>query len=564
MASQQPHEWLPARPSLADGEALDCYLERVAAANDLPPLGLLRLLTAPAGPHAPTTAFLMVKPDPLIVDKIVGLTGIDETSVQQATLLRFNDGLPLCLDRLDPRRRHTCRQVMAQGWFPPYGSQACPLCLSQGGIWQVSWRLPLIAVCAAHRVFLVTRCSGCDRRFRSHRFHPLRVPIGVDQPCGNTLVPRTLCRQSALYHRAEPATPVVLNAALAISQAIAGQPAKMLDREVDPRLFLTEIRQLATLLLHLAMTPQAGSLAGWVADVQAEAAAHAPSDRDRQWRTRPPHSSIVRGNVLAEAHAVLQQPSIDQAAHRIRPWLALITDGPYSPSTWLRHRTTCTRLTKQLLDTAAFDRHRVGRRPYWRHTSTLLRPQDVPQLIDADIYREFFASQLGGHELTGRLYASLSILRAIVPKTDWVDAAILIGVAPPVSIRVARITGARILVPPNIFSATVLDASHALPHGRNFRNREARVRALARSPDEWFERWRTSTSPRRRRTSWPYAVMWMWHEVAQGWVDGAPASCGQITRHFKASYNVFRNSLSVPAKLFLRSLVEDGSNRCSG
>lgn len=561
MAPHQRHPWLPVRPALADREALDCFLERLAAANELTPSGLLRRLTASDVPEAPTAAFMMIKPDPLIVGRLVGLTGLDANAIERATLMRFGGGLPLHLDRLDSRQRHTCRQVMAQAWFPPIGSQACPLCLSQDGIWQVDWRLPHIAVCAEHRTFLVTHCDSCGRRFRTHRFRPIRPVLGENQPCGNAFDPQTICRHSVLNHRAQAATPPVLDSALAISQAIAGQSAMLLDREVDPRVFLDEIRRLATLLLHLAMLPGADTLPSWVVDVQAEAAAHPPSARDRLWRTRPPESSVVRGQALSEAHAVLRQPTMEEAADRLRPWLDLIVGVPGGMSRWFRNRTLCTPLTIQLIDTAAFSWHRVGEQLKGMQAGRMLRPENVPQLIDPDIYHDLFASLLGGYGSTGRLYASLCVLRAVVPTADWEEAAVHIRLDPAVGKCIARTASSRMCVSPNIFSDAVSDACFRLPRDRNFREREARVRALTLNPEEWFERWRSSTSPRRRHTSWTFAAAWMWQEVAQGWPRAVPLPSGQLTRRFNASYSVFRNSLSVPAQAALRSLVLEEGRR---
>jgi hypothetical protein len=76
---------LPSRVAIGERESLDSFLERLAAANDLLPPELLRLLTAPDALGSPTSAFLMIKPDPLIVDRIVRLSGVGAGSVRRAT-----------------------------------------------------------------------------------------------------------------------------------------------------------------------------------------------------------------------------------------------------------------------------------------------------------------------------------------------------------------------------------------------------------------------------------------------------------------------------------------------
>ena len=187
---------LPTRIGFAGGEALDSFLERLATANAVRPPQLLHLLTAPAESGRPTTAFFMVKTDRTIVDRVARLSGIDIGSIKNATLARFDEGLPLHLGGLDPHDRHSFRQVVTQGWFPQFGSQACPRCLAENGVWRVEWRLPILAVCVRHGVFLITRCAWCGRRFRTHRHSPLRPYLGREQPCGNPIGLRNPCDAS--------------------------------------------------------------------------------------------------------------------------------------------------------------------------------------------------------------------------------------------------------------------------------------------------------------------------------------------------------------------------------
>jgi hypothetical protein len=97
------HGRLPSRVALASDEALDCCLEQLSAANGLATTQLMRLLTRPAVRLAPLWAFLMVKPDPAITDRIAGLGGIRKPSVDNAPLMRYRRGLPVRLDGLDPR-----------------------------------------------------------------------------------------------------------------------------------------------------------------------------------------------------------------------------------------------------------------------------------------------------------------------------------------------------------------------------------------------------------------------------------------------------------------------------
>ena len=323
---------LPTRLVLDERESLDSFLERLAVANGFSPPYLLRLLTAAERSDCPSAAFMMIKPDPLIITRIASFSGLDEVSVAQATLVRFDDGLPLYLDGLDPLRRHTFRHVATQGWFPQFGSQACPMCLGEDGIWQLEWRLPLAATCPHHGVFLITRCTGCGRRFRTHRYSPLRPLAGPQQLCANPVGLRNPCRHSVLRHVSESAPPAVLNTATILRKALAGETVSMLGRRVDPRLFLAETRHLATLLLHLLSQPDGPQLRNWAETLHAEARERTTNHRGPRWAISPPQSAVIRGQVLTEATDMLQQTHIDDAATRLGSWLGLIAEVGNGPS----------------------------------------------------------------------------------------------------------------------------------------------------------------------------------------------------------------------------------------
>lgn len=551
---------LPSRPALDERESLDSFLERLAIANGLAPPQLLRLLTAAEHSGSPNAAFMVIKPDPLIISKIARLTGIDEASVAHATLLRFDDGLPLYLDGLDPLRRHTFRRVVTQGWFPQCGSQACPLCLVEDGIWALEWRLPLAATCPRHGVFLTTHCSGCGHRFRTHRYSPLRPLAGPQQLCANPVGLRNPCRQSVLRHVPESAPPQVLSTATILAEALAGEAVPMLGRRVDPRLFLAEIRHVATLLLHLLSRPDGPQVRNWADVLHAEARERTTNLRGPRWGISPPQSAVVRGHVLTDAADILQQIHIEDAAARLCPWLGLIAEAKNGPSAWLVNRTTRTPTMERLINTAARQRHHVGRRLQKVRRSELLQGSAIPQLIDTDIYHACFDEMLGGYEWTGRLYVSLCMVRLVADVANWSDAAVRIGLAPAIGARAARASSARLRVTPKVFADAVNTAMDMLSCSRNFREREARVRALTRDPGGWFETWRTTTTPHRRPTSSPYAITWMWCEVAQGLLDVSPAWPAPPAPRIKATYRVFRDRLPEPARAALRSLVLDQSS----
>lgn len=516
---------------------------------------LVKLLSRPEGFGAATTAFLMVKPDDCLVTRISELSSVDTKAVVAATLSRFDDNLPLHLEGFDPRNRHSFRQVVTQGWFPPFGSQACAQCLAADGIWRIHWRLPIIAACPDHRVFLVTRCAGCGERFRTHRHSPLRPVLGPDQPCANPIGLRNPCQHSVLDHRAQTADANVIDTATAILNALKRQSMSMLGTDVDPRLFLAELRHLATLMLHLLSQPAGLRAVPWARELHAETALRTRDHRGPRWGIAPPSSAVVRGQVLAKAYEMLHMSHVDDAGALLAPWLNLIYGVSGGPSGWLLNRTTRTPTMRQLVAASTARRGHVGRRLTVNHYTDFLPPQAIPQMIDADMYASTIANMLNTCEWTGRLYVSLCIARAASPALSWSAAATAIGLEPTIGPRTAKAASARILVTPHAFAAAVDAAARRLPTDRDFRNRELRVRELARRPDCWFGEWCVLMSPRRRQVALPYAVTWMWCEVAQGLLDTSPSWPNGPTRQAKAAYRVFRDRLRQPAQHRLRTLV---------
>lgn len=130
---------------------------------------------------------------------------------------------------------------------------------------------------------------------------------------------------------------------------------------------------------------------------------------------------------------------------------------------------------------------------------------------------------LSGYESTGRLYVSLCLARSVSGVTTWSAAAEQLGLDQELGRRTARAASSRMRSTPAAFAASVTHTLSRLPRNRDFRDRESRVAALARCHRLWFERWRVSVSPKRKRAALPYAITWMWRELAQGLLGTSPA-----------------------------------------
>lgn len=549
---------LPTRVSLHADEALDSFLERLTQANDLDPQHIVRVLRRGEGERATTLAFFMTAPTYTVLTRIERLSGVPVEQLRNATLMRFDAGRPLYLDDLNPLDRHTYRKIVVQGWFPPFGTQLCPLCVAQQGMWHVNWRLPIVATCIHHGTYLTTECGGCGQRFRSHRYWPLRPVLGPEQPCGNPVALRQPCLRSVLTYAAEPADALALDCAESVRRAMNGQTVSMFGTPADPRAFLAELRNLATLLLHLGARTSAQPAVSWASDLRNEARARSTRVRGARWGFSPPHSARVRGAVLGCAHEILIQRNVESGGARLREWIRFVEDEKYGPAVWLSNRTKRTPTMAQLIAATTSDRHDVGRRLDRGHQCRRIQPSAIPQMIDVGIYRRLFTGMLGGYERTGRLYVSLCMVRAIVSVSNWADAAVRIGLPPGVGSRTSRAARARMRATPGDLQRSIDLALNNIPTSRDFRALEARVRVLAGGPEHWYPTWRLSTTPARRSDMLGYAVTWMWCEVAQGCLDTSPAWAVPPCHRIKADYRAFRDRLPAAAQDSLRRLVLPG------
>lgn len=549
---------LPTRVSLGHDEALDSFLERLTRANDLEPQHILAALRGGKGAPHTTLAFFMTAPTDTVLARIERLSGTPVERLRNATLTRFDAGRPLHLDALDPLNRHSYRKVVVQGWFPSFGTQVCPLCVAQQGIWRINWRLPIVAACIHHGTYLTTECGGCGQRFRSHRYWALRPVLGPTQPCGNSVALRRPCLHSVLTHTSEPADALVLACTQSVHRAMDGQTENMFGAPVDPRTYLAELRNLATLLLHLGTRASADPSVSWARDLRDEAQARSNMVRGARWGFSPPHRARVRGSVLGCAYEILMQRDLDSGGARFREWIRFLEDEKNGPAVWLINRTKRSPTMQQLIAAATSDRRDVGRRLDRGHHCRRIQPSAIPQMIDVGIYRQLFTGMLGGYEHTGRLYVSLCMVRAIVSVENWADAAVRIGLPPDVGSRTSRAARARMRATPEDLQRSIDLALNTIPVSRDFRAVEARVRVLAGDPEHWYPAWRLSTTPARRSDLLVYAVTWMWCEVAQGCLDNSPAWAVPPCHRIKVGYRAFRDRLPVGAQDSLRRLVLPG------
>jgi len=529
---------LPVSVTPRPGESIESWLEHLADANGL---ATAQLLTA-TGRGRAGTRYLTLAPSPETITRLAALARVDEQHVYAATLAAF-DGTALDLTGLDPADRHSYRQVAARGWAPAHGTQICPRCLAEGGVWQSAWRLLIVTNCTRHQSLLVARCPSCRRPFRDQRHSHLRR-VGAALVCGNPLGagPTKQCAHELTTTPTKPASEDVLALQLRIDAALAGQAVPVLGQPVKATAYLTDLRHLTTLLLHLAGQPGAEHVADWASELTDEAVARS-GERGPRWGLRPPDQPGLRAEALATADGILTAPDVDTAAARLTPWTEvtpITNDGPLG---WLADRTVMTpTLTRLVMSARAphrrlshhLDNHLGGRMPI---NLTL-----VPQVIPHAQYLEHLDGASTSSEDTLRLFASLSLARLHPDVTTWAAAAEALNMPGPMGVRCARACSAAMLVTADEWKSRIWRAGEETER-RDYRATEAKISRRLNSW-RWFEEWRRSCRPATRDSSQPHAVTWQWVHVAHGHLGLSPAWRGKKpTARDRAHFRQFANSL---------------------
>ncbi len=526
-------ELLPVVPSPAVDEALDAYLERMTSLNGLTRAQTKRLLNGPEGPS--TTRFLILKPADIVVERIIRLTGLHETQVRAMTLQRFDHGLPLYLAPIDPTHQYSLRLAIQQGWFPPKSTQACPLCLTQDRIWRLQWRLPHLPICALHGVFLASVCPECGRGFRSNNQEPLKGHVDHPTLCGNPTATNQPCTYDLTWLSAAVAEEAEVVTAHHLAQAISGQDMFLLNRVVSGSEYLNTLRQLATLLLHLAAQPTALDHAAWVHNFQTTIRATPTGQRGPRWGLSPPADSRVRGAVLTEARLLLEQPASD-AAQLLRPWMNFVPSSTSGVGSWIASRTVLTPELDQLTRAARAPGRTLAHQLQDR--GQILPQQSIPQLIPTDPYNKYLAHLLPAGSVVGRRFASLCLVRTVPGVRTWDQAGAALGFSDTDGWRIAQSALAR-----NTDTARLRQAIEALGATLdptiNYRARETHVCALAQQPDQWFPAWRKMHYPNMRLESLPYLITWFWESYAYGDLSTSPAWRSPPCAPARVAYRAF-------------------------
>jgi len=547
---------MPIRIAPEDGEALDGYLERVAAANHLDNPALLRLITPES---AESTAFLPIKPNPSLVGQLSTALGIDEEQIARTTL---EGTASPALNGLDPTDLKTWRAVAAHGWAPGRGTQICARCLQRDGIWRIAWRHPWVTVCLKHATWLVGTCPTCGMSFRSQR-HPLRSVDANHAICGNPRGHRGRpCDQQLATLGAEPAPADVLDSQRRILAAVTGREVPSLGQPLAPVEYLTELKALTVLLLHLATQPDADALCDWAQAARADRT-RSTGTRTARWGLAPPTDPRLRGRALAAADDLLMSPDLEAAGDRFHPWTELTPRTSDGQLGWLADHTTMTPLLTRLVMAATATRRRIA--TLLDQSGAIHVPTTaIPQVLPADLYAQHLPGMLDITGATGRLYLSLCLARRHGGCRTWAAAATTLGLPAGTGTRTARACSADLLASPTHFVTAIDHVAAQLDRSLDYRGREAVVRRLA-GRARWYPRWARIYHQGSHAASKRYAIAWLWTEHAQGllalspgWTNGAPG------HRDRACYRRYTDRLTPAAKTALLAIVtptQDRSNR---
>ncbi|MBK7721739.1 MAG: TniQ family protein [Austwickia sp.] len=529
---------LPVSVTPRPGESIESWLEHLADANGLTTAQLLNA----TGRGRAGTRYLTLAPSPETIARLAALARVDEQDVYAATLSAFN-GTALDLTGLDPTDRHSYRQVAACGWTPAHGTQICPTCLAEHGAWQGAWRLLIVTTCNQHQSLLIYRCPSCRRPFRDQRHSQLRR-VGAALVCGNPLGagPTKQCQHDLTTIPTTPASDDVLALQTRVETALAGHMVTVLGQAAKAAAYLTDLRHLTTLMLHLAGQPGAARLAPWVTDLAGEAEARS-RDRGPRWGLRPPEPPALRAEALAAADGILTAPDVDAAAARLTPWTELTPTTNDGPLGWLADRTVMTP-TLTLLVMAAraphrrlshhLDNHLGGRMPI---NLTL-----VPQVIPHAQYLEHLVGASTSSEDTVRLFASLSLARLHPDVRSWAAAAETLNMPEAMGVRCARACSATMLVSADEWKSRIWRAGEETER-RDHRATEAKIHHRL-GMTRWFDEWARRNRPDARYGDHDLALTWQWVHVAHAHLDLSPVwRDKKPTAKDRAQYRQFPDSL---------------------
>lgn len=546
---------LPLGLAPRSGESLASYLERLAAAYDVPLGVMLRRVGVHGGGLDGPIGYGTVMPYRIAVE-LADVLGLRAETLSKMLLTAYVGGaIPAIIDTSDPA---AAMKRLCTHWAYLHSSHFCPLCLAENsGAWPLRWRLPWSFACVAHSCLLVDRCPGCGHRPASggpyskpphfiervpspgHCSNRQRVdPNGKRpprRPCG--------CDLTAVTTVSLRRWPRVMSAQETIDRRIA-------DVSGETAAWFLDLRAVATLLLRYAEpddlpavpAPLRHSMQHHLDEREAlEATANLQRVRGlrprrvRVYQTVPQSASLL-ALILPPALSILQSGSADLIAERLLPIAWRMREQSRSPANVPRaykiSDTLAGAFTVASAQTGSFSLrvglHASRQREQLGHRIALTA-RHVPQLLWQEDYEVGFEHMLQPiKETQGRAFCSISLVR-LLESNSWERAAELLdlrGAHQSLVYRCQRLLAARRLEDEfrSRLGRLAMEVAGRSPLV-DYRSRRHDLSGLLEVPDEMWTAIcgelglrRTQSGGRRR-----YAAAWMWAESTSGDPFRSPA-----------------------------------------
>lgn len=323
-------------PPWPAGAALDDRIDAVCDLNQMDRRTVLRRTGLLAGPHL-RPGWGRWLPDTAVATLALAVD-VSPQVVRSSLLEHFTN---VCFPHGAVAK--PARQLIWDAWAFPSGTRICPECWTNCGYEPTRHRLPWSFVCLEHAVFLVDRCSGCDRRFRSGKDNDRSGPSILSvQPrpgrCSNQQhrtrtrsgMGSRPCDHPYVGNRVFSASSDALRTQETINAALDGHPPALLGESVSPLEFFDDLRSIAALACTSA--PQE--------DTQ-------PTHRPY---LRPPRTSSEMATACQAALEVLSNTDTRTAGQLLLGYVEADLNRYQSTTRALIGRTQPTERTKPVLD----------------------------------------------------------------------------------------------------------------------------------------------------------------------------------------------------------------------
>lgn len=538
-ALDDPHavQHLPQRPAIHPGQALDSYLEHVAAANHMTPFELANKITKAAD----TTRFLMLSPTEATLRSLTALTGQSTEQLKHATLKHY-DGAGLDLSGLDPHNQSSYRTVAGRGWLPGNSSQLCPRCLKETSAWQLAWRLPTTTVCTKHRRYLIGTCPGCDKPFRTAGHGFIRL-VGASLVCGNPDGARGRhCRTELTTLAARRADPACVGRQERYDRAMIDGAAMVFGQETRAGAYHRALRSLTVLFLHIATAALSReTLPSWTRRLGQSLSAET-AERSHRWGIAPPRDTIVRSRALTSADHILGADHVEIAARLIAPWVEAVPRTSDGFLGWVGDHMVPDPLTTRLIVAAHAPKRRLSR-VLADSPAMPRRLEGIPQVIPEELYEHFLADLCKARPENVRTFAALCLARTHFGVDTWSRAAQALGLDPETGCKTAQTCTTAMTAAPDRFVDALTDLAIRLPD-HDYRVCEQWVRQRGQT-DDWFTAWVQEKRPGTRISSKTHVLTWLWTVTAHGHISTSPGATQPLDAQARASYRRFAQSLAV-------------------